>query len=99
MQLQREAEISETQTKHREIMKLLSDRILIQPSERKQQTASGIYLPSEAERKTEGTVIAIGPKVQAIKIGDYVRLFDHTGIEIEEGIIASESTDVEVVIN
>ena len=43
-------------------IKPLEDRILIQPLEATQQTASGLYIPDTAKEKPqEGKVVATGP--------------------------------------
>jgi co-chaperonin GroES (HSP10) len=80
-------------------MKLLNDRVLIQPNARQEQTAGGIFLSATAHRKTEGVVIATGPAVKALKVGDYVRLFDNVGIPVDGCIVAKESTEVELILS
>jgi chaperonin GroES len=43
-------------------IKPLEDRILVQPSDAEQVTASGIVIPDTAKEKPqEGTVLAVGP--------------------------------------
>lgn len=43
-------------------LKPLGDRLVVEPKEREETTASGIILPETAKEKPqEGTVIAIGP--------------------------------------
>ncbi len=40
----------------------LGDRVLVKPSEREEQTKSGLVLPDTAqERPQEGSIIAVGP--------------------------------------
>lgn len=43
-------------------MKLIADRLLVQPEESQTQSEGGIYLPDQAKGKpTKGTVIQVGP--------------------------------------
>ena len=43
-------------------LKPLGDRVIVEPNEREETTASGIILPDTAKEKPqEGTVIAVGP--------------------------------------
>lgn len=43
-------------------LKPLADRLVVEPSEREDMTASGIYVPETAKEKPqEGKVVAIGP--------------------------------------
>ena len=43
-------------------LKPLADRIIVEPIEREETTASGIYLPETAKEKPqEGRVLAVGP--------------------------------------
>ncbi len=43
-------------------LKPLGDRVIVEPTEREDMTASGIVLPDTAKEKPqEGTVLAVGP--------------------------------------
>ena len=43
-------------------LKPLADRLVVEPTERDQVTASGIYVPETAKEKPqEGKVVAVGP--------------------------------------
>ncbi len=43
-------------------LKPLGDRVIVEPLEKEEQTASGIYIPETAkERPQEGLVLAVGP--------------------------------------
>jgi len=43
-------------------LKPLADRLVVEPTEREEVTASGIYVPETAKEKPqEGQVIAVGP--------------------------------------
>ena len=52
-------------------IKPLEDRIVVQPLEAEQVTASGLVIPDTAKEKPqEGKVIAVGPgRVDAVKAG------------------------------
>jgi chaperonin GroES len=43
-------------------LKPLADRLVVEPTEREEMTASGIYVPETAKEKPqEGKVVAVGP--------------------------------------
>jgi chaperonin GroES len=52
----------------------LGDRVLLKVQEVETQTASGIYIPDNAsqEKPTQAEVIAVGPDVEHVKVGDNV---------------------------
>ncbi len=54
--------------------KPLGDRVLVKVQEVKTQTASGIYIPDNAskEKPTQAEVMAIGPDVKYVDVGDNV---------------------------
>ena len=74
-------------------IKPLDDRILVKPTEAKERTASGIYLPENAkERPMTGTVVAVGPgklsdkgsrSTPGVKKGDVVVYGNYAGTEVE----------------
>ena len=69
-------------------VKPLSDRVLIEPKEAEEKTASGIIIPDTAKEKPQkGTVIAVGPGTKDekmdLKAGDSVLYGKYSGTEIE----------------
>jgi chaperonin GroES len=69
-------------------IKPLADRVLIQPMEAEEKTASGIIIPDTAKEKPQkGTVIAVGPGTKDekmdLKAGDSVLYGKYSGTEIE----------------
>jgi len=52
----------------------LGDRVLIKVQEVETQTASGIYIPDNAnqEKPTQAEIMAIGCDVKDVKVGDQV---------------------------
>jgi chaperonin GroES len=43
-------------------LKPLADRLVVEPTEQEEVTASGIYVPETAKEKPQkGTVVAVGP--------------------------------------
>ncbi len=74
-------------------LKPLADRVVIEPSDREERTASGIILPETAKEKPqEGKIIAVGPgrrdedgKLIAmdVKEGDTVLFAKYAGTEIK----------------
>lgn len=74
-------------------LKPLGDRLVVEPKEREETTASGIILPETAKEKPqEGDVVAIGPgrrdddgkRVEMdVAIGDKVLYAKYAGTEIK----------------
>ncbi len=65
----------------------LADRVLIQPAEAEQKTASGIIIPDTAKEKPQrGTVVAVGKGTKdhemTVKVGDQVLYGKYSGTEI-----------------
>lgn len=68
-------------------IKPLGDRVLVQPQEAAQQTASGLYIPDTAKEKPQrGTVIAVGggkkDHTMTVKEGDTVLYGKYGGTEL-----------------
>jgi chaperonin GroES len=74
-------------------LKPLADRLVVEPTEREDVTASGIYVPETAKEKPqEGKVIAVGPGRQDdegkripmdIAVGDRVLYAKYGGTELK----------------
>ena len=84
----------------------LADRVLIQPAEAEQKTASGIIIPDTAKEKPQsGKVVAVGKGTKdhemTVKVGDTVLYGKYSGTEINyEGnvyMIMKES-DIDAII-
>jgi chaperonin GroES len=101
-----------TTTATKVTIKPLEDRILVQPLEGEQTTASGLVIPDTAKEKPqEGTVLAVGPgrfdedgekRIPLdIKVGDIVIYSKYGGTEVkynnEEYLILS-ARDVLAVV-
>jgi chaperonin GroES len=73
-------------------LKPLEDRVVVEPKEAEDKTASGIILPDTAQEKPqEATVIAIGPGKASdsgtivkmtVKVGDNVLYGKYSGSEV-----------------
>lgn len=68
-------------------IKPLGDRVLVEPAEAEEKTASGIIIPDSAKEKPQrGTVIAVGPgkkeEPTTVKTGDKVLYGKYSGTEI-----------------
>lgn len=82
-----------TKTKTKVNVKPLDDRLVVQPEEAAEKTASGIYLPEGAKEKPQtGTVVAVGPgkltddggrAEMSVKVGDTVLYGKYAGTEVE----------------
>ena len=87
-------------------IKPLADRVLVEPAEAEEVTASGIYIPDTAKEKPQkGTVVAVGngkkDEPMTVKEGDQVLYGKYAGTEItvegKEYLIMRES-DIFAVI-
>jgi chaperonin GroES len=74
-------------------LKPLGDRVMVEPIEREEVTASGIYVPETAKEKPqEGKVMAAGPGrrdeegryiAMDVKVGDRVLYAKYAGTEVK----------------
>ncbi|MBC8497335.1 MAG: co-chaperone GroES [Anaerolineales bacterium] len=66
-------------------VKPLGDRVVIEPIEQEEKTASGIVLPDTAKEKPQqGKVLAVGPDVEGkIAADDRVLYAKYAGTEIK----------------
>ena len=89
----------------------LADRVVVQPTEADEQTASGLYIPDTAKEKPQrGTVVSVGPgKVEngtkvdmTVKAGDTVLYGKYAGTEIrlgDEDVLIMRESDILGVVN
>jgi chaperonin GroES len=68
-------------------IKPLADRVLIEPTQAEEKTASGIIIPDTAKEKPQkGTVVAAGPGTKddkmEVKVGDIVLYGKYAGSEL-----------------
>lgn len=71
----------------------LGDRVVVEPTEREEMTASGIYVPETAKEKPqEGKIVAVGPGrmdedgeriVMDVALGDRVLYAKYAGTEVK----------------
>jgi chaperonin GroES len=69
-------------------LKPLADRVLIEPAQAEQKTASGIIIPDTAKEKPlKGTVVAVGngkkDEPMTVKVGDTVIFGQYSGTELK----------------
>jgi chaperonin GroES len=93
-------------------LKPLGDRLVVEPVEQAEQTASGIFLPETAKEKPqEGKIVAAGPGARKengervpmeVQVGDIVLYAKYSGTNIKlegkEYLILKE-TDVLAIVN
>ena len=93
-------------------LKPLGDRVVVEPLEKEERTASGIILPETAKEKPqEGTIIAVGPGRRDddgklvpmdVKLGDSVLYAKYAGTEIKlddkKVLILKESDILAIVV-
>jgi chaperonin GroES len=76
-------------------LKPLDDRIVVQPNEAEQTTASGLVIPDTAKEKPQqGTVLAVGPGKRAENSGELIPL----GIEVGQTVLYSKYGGTEVTV-
>jgi len=92
-------------------LKPLSDRVVVEPLEQEEKTASGIYLPDTAKEKPQrGKVVAVGPGRRAqngelvpmsVRVGEEIIFAKYAGTEVKldgkKYLIMSESDIFAVV--
>ncbi len=87
-------------------IKPLADRVLVEPAEAEEKTASGIIIPDTAKEKPQkGSVVAVGSgkkdEPMTVKVGDQILYGKYAGTEItvdgKEYLIMRES-DIFAVI-
>ena len=93
-------------------LKPLGDRLIVEPSESEEMTASGIILPETAkERPQQGKVLAAGPgrrdedgkRIEMdVKAGDNVLFAKYSGTEVKmEGkkLLILKETDILAIVD
>jgi len=92
-------------------LKPLSDRVIVEPIEKEETTASGIYLPETAKEKPqEGLVIAVGPgrllengerAPMEVKANDKVIFAKYAGTEVkldDKKLLILKESDVLAIV-
>src|ERR687898_2385819 len=76
-------------------LKPLDDRIVVQPNEAEQTTASGLVIPDTAKEKPQqGKVLAVGPGKRTEYTGELVPL----GIDVGQTVLYSKYGGTEVTV-
>jgi chaperonin GroES len=92
-------------------LKPLGDRVVVDPLEKEERTASGIILPETAKEKPqEGTIIAVGPGRRDddgklvpmdVKLGDVVLYAKYAGTEIkldDKKVLILKESDILAIV-
>jgi len=87
-------------------IKPLADRVLVEPQEAEQKTASGIIIPDTAKEKPQrGIVVSVGPGTKdekmEVKAGDMVLYGKYSGTEIsynEKDYLIMRQSDILAII-
>ncbi len=82
-------------------LKTFGNKVIVKVQEAETQTQAGIFIPDTArEKPNEGTVVAIGPDVNEVKVGDTVIFPKYsTRIEREEGeYVVLKEEDIDAAI-
>jgi chaperonin GroES len=76
-------------------LKPLDDRIVVEPNEAEQTTASGLVIPDTAKEKPQqGKVLAVGPGKRAENTGDLIPL----DISVGQTVLYSKYGGTEVTV-
>ena len=66
-------------------IKPLADYVVVQQDEPETKTASGIYLPTQAQEKPKvAKVLAVGKDVKEVKVGDRIIYGGYSNTEIKQ---------------
>jgi chaperonin GroES len=66
-------------------IKPLADYVVVQQEAAETKTASGIYLPTQAQEKPKvAKVVAVGKEVKEVKVGDRVVYGGYSNTEIKQ---------------
>ena len=77
-------------------LKPLDDRIVVEPNEAEQTTASGLVIPDTAKEKPQqGTVLAVGPGKRAENTGELIAL----DITVGQTVLFSKYGGTEITID
>ena len=77
-------------------LKPLDDRIVVEPNEAEQTTASGLVIPDTAKEKPQqGTVLAVGPGKRAENTGELIAL----DITVGQTVLYSKYGGTEITID
>ena len=92
-------------------LKPLGDRVVVEPMEKEERTASGIILPETAKEKPqEGEIIAVGPGRRDddgklvpmdVKLGDVVLYAKYAGTEIkleDKKVLILKESDILAIV-
>jgi len=64
----------------------LGDYVVAQAEEAESKTASGLYLPEAAKEKPKTSkVVAVGPAVRQVKVGDRIVYKSYSNTEVKVG--------------
>ena len=67
-------------------IKPLADRVVARRVEAQAKTSSGLYLPDNAKEKPViATVVAIGPDVKCLKVGDKIVYKEYSTTDLKVG--------------
>jgi chaperonin GroES len=81
---------------HQMNLKPLEDRIVVQPNEAEQTTASGLVIPDTAKEKPQqGKVLAVGPGKRSEETGELIPL----GIDVGQTVLYSKYGGTEVTVD
>lgn len=64
----------------------LADYVVAQAEEAETKTASGLYLPGNAQEKPKtAKIVAVGPQVKEVKVGDRIIYKSYSSTDVKVG--------------
>lgn len=87
-------------------LRLLHDRILVKPDEKKKESEGGILIPdSVQERPNVGTIISVGPGTKdqkmSAEVGNKIMFGKHAGIDMNidgEDVVFIRESDIIAIL-
>jgi chaperonin GroES len=81
----------------------LGDRVLVARDKAESKTPGGIVIPENAQEKTQrGEVLAFGPKVEDLRVGDAVLFGKYAGTDVQgdgQELVLLRADDVIAVLS
>lgn len=88
-----------------ENLRPVSDRVVVIPDAKADQTESGVLIPKEAKKNNHiltGEVVAVGPgkpdNPMIVKKGDIIMYPEHVGTEISGGLLIMQEAQILSII-
>jgi len=92
-----DAPVSEFKARPRDVLEPLFDRVVVLPDAAPDQIGSILVAETAQERPARGVVVAVGPDVKTVAVGDRVLYAHFTGADAEhdgQAVLVLQEPDV-----